>query len=52
MAGSNWKGPSAPALFVPDHTPGAVDWPLSDSTVPTAPRSDHDRPGQVVAASS
>src|ERR1019366_6008873 len=42
---------SAPAEFAPECTPGRVDWPLSDSTVPMAASTVHGRPGQVVAAS-
>ena len=43
-------GPSAPAALAPLCTPGKVDCPLSDSTVPMAASTVQGKPGQVAAA--
>ena len=51
VAGSNCIGPSAPASFAPERTPGAVDWPSSLSTLPMPARTIHGRPGHVCAPS-
>src|SRR5579863_724861 len=45
-------GPSAPARFRPEWTPGSWESPLSDSTVPTAASTAQDRPGHRPAAST
>ena len=50
VGGSNCMGPSAPAEFAPDVTPGREDVPFSDSTVPMAASTVQGRPGHVAAA--
>lgn len=49
VAGSNCMGPSAPASFAPERTPGRSEVALSDSTVPIAASTDHGYPGRVTA---
>ena len=50
MAGSNCIGPSAPAPLAPEWTPGRLEVPFPDSTVPMAARTVQGSPGQVTAA--
>jgi hypothetical protein len=52
FGGRNCIGPSAPAELAPECTPGRLDVPLDDSTVPMAASTVQGRPGQVAAADS